>query len=109
MEGYQNMKWRFGVIWVFNFILTMASCHSSKKTSNDFEGMISVTVRDFRNLDGCGFLLEQNDGKFLQPLKLDTAFQHEGMILGITFKTSKTPTICMKGTPIELLTVKSKP
>jgi hypothetical protein len=109
MEGYQNMRRHFRVIWGFAFILALASCHSSRKTTKDFEGMTFVTVRDFRNLDGCGFLLEQNDGKFLQPLNLDTTFQHEGMILGITFKTSKNPTICMKGTPIELLMVRAKP
>lgn len=91
------------------FILTTWSCQSSKKTSNDFEGMTPVTVRDFRTLDGCGFLLEQNDGKFLQPLNLDTAFQYEGMILGITFKTTKNPTVCMKGAPVELLVVRPKP
>lgn len=72
------------------------------------DGMTLVTVRDFRTLDGCGYLLELKDGGFLQPMNLDSTFKREGMVLGITFKTSKTPTICMKGIPIDLLKVNPK-
>lgn len=102
------MKLVFELTCVFAFILISSSCHSSREASDNLEGLTVVTVRDFRNLDGCGFLLEQTDGKFLQPLNLDSAFNHDGMILGITFKTSKNPTSCMKGTPVQLLLVRPK-
>lgn len=109
MESGQNMKLVFRLTWAIAFIMIACSCNPSRKPSSDFDGLTVVTVRDFRSLDGCGFLLEQNDGKFLQPLNMDSAFNHEGMVLGITFKTSKNPTTCMKGIPVELLVVKPKP
>jgi hypothetical protein len=89
-------------------LFAFSSCQSNKLAASEFRGMTIVTVRDFRSLDGCRFLLEQSDGKFLQPTKLDSAYQKEGTILGITFKPSKTPTICMKGMSVDLLTVKPK-
>lgn len=98
----------FNLTWVFVFILISSSCQPSRGTSDNLEGLTVVTVRDFRDLDGCGFLLEQTDGKFLQPLNLDSVFNHDGMILGISFKTSKTPTTCMKGTPVQLIQVRTK-
>ena len=85
----------------------LAGCKSSKESLR-FEGMTMVTVRDFRSLDGCTFLLETEDGRFLQPANLQVAQQKEGLVMGVTYKKTKTPSICMKGEPVELLMVQEK-
>ncbi len=108
MEGGAVMKFHITMFISTVALLALSSCQSNKLTASEFTGMTIVTVRDMRTLDGCGFLLEQSDGKFLQPTKLDSAYQKEGTTLGITFKPTKTPTICMKGMSVDLLTVKPK-
>lgn len=67
---------------------------------------MTVTVRDYRELDGCTFLLETEEGRFLQPNNLDEPLQKEGLKLGVSYKKIKTPSICMKGEPVELLMIK---
>jgi uncharacterized lipoprotein YajG len=107
MERSENLKINKSLVLVTTAAILMAGCKVTQQNQN-FDGMTMVTVRDFRSLDGCTFLLETEDGKHLQPANLKDSFQKEGLVLGVTYKKIKTPSICMKGEPVELLMVKEK-
>ena len=91
---------------LFLLIATVA-CHPKVMQTSEapVPTGIPVVVEDATGLDGCTFLLVLADGKKLQPVNLDSAFQKDGMKLRVTWKTSPGMSICMSGTRVELISV----
>lgn len=86
---------------------TWAGCANSKTaTTNPPPGAIPAKVIDMRELDGCTFLLELEDGRKLQPTTaLPEKFQITGKKVLITYKTTDMMSICMSGQPVTILTI----
>lgn len=95
---------KYSVIFIsFILIILCPGCKETVVNSNDDYTKL-VIVRDQRDLDGCGFLLQQSDSIWLNPVNLDSAFMRDGLSIRIRYKKSDgLMTICMKGESIELL------
>lgn len=108
MEKYKNI---ISVISI-SIILNLVSCTATKnETSNSSSippNAIQATVVDFRELDGCEFLILTSDGKKLQPINLQANFKKNGTQLFITYKVAKGISICMAGEMVELLFVQEQ-
>ncbi|NJM15345.1 MAG: hypothetical protein HC896_08145, partial [Bacteroidales bacterium] len=61
------------------------------------------TVRDFSDLDGCKFLIETDEGKFFNPVKIVPDLKlYDGMRLLFYYREVNVITICMAGQTIEI-------
>lgn len=65
-----------------------------------------VTVIDFRELDGCNFILKTDDGKNLIPENLADSLRKNQLKLWIQYSETNKPNICMSGKTIFLLDVR---
>lgn len=83
------------------------SCKTNQPIDQDLQGMTVVTVTDFSNLDGCTFLLKTTTNEYLEPMNLDDSLKSDGIKIAISFKPSKSASICMKGKPIDIISVKA--
>jgi hypothetical protein len=70
------------------------------------QGYIHVTVKDYRDLDGCQFLLVLENGEKLQPQQMDEKYKVDSIMLYIKYKKIDGMSICMAGTLVELTDVK---
>ena len=71
------------------------------------EGYVSMKVVDYSGLDGCGFLLQQNDSLFFEPLHLDSNMRMNDLKVFVQYKLAKNQMgICMRGKKIEILDIK---
>lgn len=88
-------------------ILAVSSCLGRKQESavKEQPSGTLVQVVDYRELDGCTFLLELENGEKLQPVNLDKQYQVAGKKLYVTWKNYDGMSICMSGKMVELLTV----
>ena len=89
-------------------ITGLVSCHCKQKvsgktvpieTTRDFpaEGYVKATVIHYE-LDGCGYLLQLEDGKKLEPDALPESFRKENTLVWIKYEIRKGATsICMAG------------
>jgi hypothetical protein len=94
-------------IWIMLFFLFNACAAVKNNDSQPIpSGAIEVTVIDYRELDGCTFLLEQQDKKKLQPVNLPAEFQKNGLRLYVNYKNVDGMGICMAGTMVELTFMK---
>jgi len=102
MEKHKNMK----LLSIMITILFLVACTTSKKNSEVISqepaNAIEVTVIDYRELDGCTFMLQLADGKKLQPLNLPEQYMKAGVRLMITYKIVDAMGICMAGQMVEL-------
>ena len=111
MEGKENLSCRkhFHAILLLLIFISCAP-KTSPPESNIPKGAVPVTVIDFRELDGCTFLLQMENGDKLQPENLPADFQKPGLKLFITYKYNDGMGICMAGKMITLIeVVESKP
>lgn len=72
----------------------------------DDNGAISTIaiIRD-RSIDNCGFLVEiivEDEPKLFEPIRLDEAFQVDGLSVNITYRISRRPSNCIIAIPIVL-------
>lgn len=62
------------------------------------QGYSKATVIDFSGLDGCGFLLQLEDGTRLQPENLEPAFEKNSIPVWVKYYPQKNAvSICMAG------------
>jgi hypothetical protein len=83
------------LIFVFSTSCIKQACSSGVK----------ATMKDLSGLDGCGYVLELEDGTQLEPINLETFdFQpKDGQRLRITYDVvTGTGSICMVGDQIEI-------
>jgi hypothetical protein len=92
----------FILFWISLLLLT--GCKTANQTAPVIPepGSVVATVVDMRELDGCTYLLELEDGSKLQPSKLPVAFQKAGLKVRIKYKKIDFMSICMSGTAVEL-------
>ena len=64
--------------------------------------LTAVSVFDYSELDGCGFVFKQTDESFLIPVTMPDSLKHAGLKLKIAFAEKKVNNICMAGKIIEL-------
>lgn len=71
------------------------------------EGYESMTVKDYHELDACGFLLMNDDSVFFEPTKMDPAYFQNNLKVFVKYQLSKNQmSICMRGQKIDLLDIK---
>ena len=89
----------------FLMLLLIISCSGQKQTSSVNPKGTPAKVIDYRELDGCEFLLELGDGTKLQPVNLDSQFKKDKLEVLITWKKYDGVSICMAGEMIELTSI----
>ncbi len=67
-----------------------------------------ATLHNYTGLDGCGWVLEIENGKILEPINLDTfpVQLAEGKDIYITYTLTGGASICMVGDIVEIQTLK---
>lgn len=71
------------------------------------EGYESMTVKDYHELDACGFLLMNDDSVFFEPIQMDPSFFQNNLNVFVKYQLSKNQmSICMRGQKIDLLDIK---
>jgi hypothetical protein len=82
------------------------SCKASLKTEQTKAPVpvdaIKATVTDYRDLDGCEFLLTLKSGSKLQPVALEEQFKKNGLEVWITYVPFDGVGICMAGQMVRL-------
>lgn len=71
------------------------------------EGYVSMTVKDYHELESCGFLLMNSDSVFFEPIQMDPSFYQNNLKVFVKYQLSKNQmSICMRGQKIDLLDIK---
>ena len=99
--------------FLFLFLtLSFLGCNKAiKKMDNEddlsLKKMMIVTVVDYNNLDGCGWLLMKSDSSLFKPNNLNDSLKINGLRVAISFHQLKDQmSTCMAGTIIMLDEVK---
>lgn len=104
-------------LFLFSLILFLGACDTTSKTTNPKAPIdnpsrscfTKAVVKDMRDLDGCQFLLELDNGDKLMPIEVkDKDFKFENnQLVEIGYKEEKDAmTTCMAGTPVTLTCIK---
>ncbi len=96
--------------------LLVASCKTKKESvlQEEAEPVIEVPlgyeamiVKDYHELEACGFLLMNADSIYFEPNLLDPAYFQNNLKVFVKYQDSKNQmSICMKGRKIDLLDIK---
>jgi hypothetical protein len=81
------------------------SCKSTKTMESSLtkEGYSIVTVLDNRNVDGCQFLLADDNNKRYEPINLSDSLKVNGLKIGVKFSFVKGGvSVCMGGPLIKV-------
>lgn len=71
------------------------------------EGYVAMTVKDYHELETCGFLLMNDDSVFFEPHQMDPAFFQNNLKVFVKYQLAKNQmSICMRGQKIDLLDIK---
>lgn len=71
------------------------------------EGYVAMTVKDYHELEACGFLLMNEDSVFFEPIQMNPAFFQNNLKVFVKYQLSKNQmSICMRGQKIDLLDIK---
>jgi hypothetical protein len=66
------------------------------------------TVVDYTGLDGCGFIIELDNGKKLEPVKLPEGFQlYDGQRVSLDYVKLDAVSICMVGETVEVTNIEN--
>lgn len=97
-------------------LLLMGSCKTNKEAivQEDIEPVIEVPagyeamiVKDFHELEACGFILMNADSVYFEPMHLDPTYYQNNLKVFVKYQVSKNQmSICMKGRKIDLLDIK---
>ena len=91
------------------YLALFSACMSSKSSSDeDFSKFTKATVIDYREVSGCGFLLQLEDGHKLQATALPKKFEHDGLLVWIQYTVKNTNTICQAGKVIDLTEIRKR-
>lgn len=71
-------------------------------------GYSAATIFNKTGLDGCGWMLELESGKWLEPVSLPDEFKQVGLKVYLIYKTSKGAGVCMAGERIEIIEIKKQ-
>ena len=67
-------------------------------------GFERVTVVDSRDVYGCDFLLQRDDGSLLRPVNLDEEWKHAGIRLWVRVAALKgIVSVCMRGQSVKII------
>lgn len=87
----------------------LISCSGQKPATPSAQQGTPAKVIDYRELDGCEYLLELRDGTKLQPVNLDSRFKKDKLEVLITWKKFDGVSICMAGIMVELTSITTAP
>jgi len=87
---------------LFSILLAAGSCSPKTTTTPTPAGTVIVTVIDYRELDGCEFLLVMDNQQKLQPDNLPEEFKKDGTQLRVLFKYTDGMSVCMAGKMVSL-------
>ena len=82
------------------FSIYLVACHK-----NDCNGTVEATIKDLKGLDGCGFVIELNNGDYLEPTNLtDFAINiQDGQKVWISYSpNTQMMSICMVGQIVDI-------
>lgn len=85
-------------------LLTAVACHKEKKQYEEFTGIIE----DYRGrLDGCGYLIELDNGHRLEPAANSSGQSLiPGRRIAIRYKDKPAISICMAGETVEIISLR---
>ena len=99
----QIMEARRNLIFFLMLFFLLQGCAARQEQNPELPaGAVKVTVVDYRDLDGCTFLLETDDKQKLQPVNLPAGLQRNGLRLYVVYKKTDGMSICMAGTMVNL-------
>lgn len=97
-------------------IMIAISCKTKKESSIPAEvapvievpaGYVSMTVKDYHELESCGFLLMNDDSVFYEPIQMDPSFYQNNLKVFVKYQLSKNQmSVCMRGQKIDLMDIK---
>ena len=97
-------------------LLLVASCKTKKETIVQEvvdpvievpEGYEAMIVKDYHELEACGFILMNADSVYFEPIQLEPVFFQNNLKVFVKYQISKNQmSICMKGRKIDLLDIK---
>lgn len=87
---------------LFIALITFSACNAP-----EHEGEMLAILHNYTGLDGCGWVLEIDNGKILEPTNLSTfpIQLEEGKSLYITYTLVEGGSICMVGDLVEIQTL----
>lgn len=91
------------------FLMALAllvACKSVQDSGTPPAGYTAATVRDFRGLDGCSFLIVADDSTRFEADNLEAPFQKDGLRIFFTYKNRDAMSICMAGKTIHITDIK---
>lgn len=101
------------LIWMLGLLLTQAAftCEKSDEPEPEPEQYCSTpaTVRNLTGLDGCGFVLELDNGQRLEPAgpEWQNFNKSDGMRVSISYVEEARGSICMVGKTVRLSCIRS--
>ncbi|GAB2943189.1 hypothetical protein GCM10027048_04740 [Hymenobacter coalescens] len=100
------MRRRFLLLFAAIVLALAYSCRNAAETPAP-ECQIPATIRDLRGFDGCGFVLELDNGKRLEPhgALWENYAKHDGERVTISYTADPVPSICMVGAGVRLACV----
>ena len=100
-------------IFTIGILLLVVSCKCTNKVTNEktleennFKNHTVVTVIDYSELSGCGFIFSLNDGAKLIPDNMPDSLRKADLKVRILYKETNLANICMAGKTISLMDVK---
>jgi hypothetical protein len=96
---------------LLGLLLSLAACEQESAA-----GWTEGVYRDYRNLDGCGFLIELekgNDsvpGRFLEPVNAGSygVEAAEGVKVRLKYRLLRSASVCMKGQVAEITALRRR-
>jgi hypothetical protein len=81
-------------------LVLLLSCGGTNKCPKS----IHVKLKNLTGLDGCGWVLQKNDGKYLEPTNLNKfdIELNDGKDLHVEYKSVDGASICMVGEIVEI-------
>jgi hypothetical protein len=96
---------------------SIIACKSTKTTKDNpanankiipKQAKVKATVVNMTGLDGCGYLLELENGEKLIPLNLEEKYFSDKMKVWIAYSITNSPTICMVGKAINIQSIEER-
>ncbi|MCB9034571.1 MAG: hypothetical protein H6553_12090 [Chitinophagales bacterium] len=97
------MKNYFSIL-LFSCVLLFSSCNKAKK---ECPGAKKATLKDFTGFDGCTWIIQLEDGTYLEPKNLDkfNITLEDNKKVWIRYETQMGASICMVGDIVNLLCI----
>jgi|CXWJ01.1.fsa_nt_gi hypothetical protein len=104
-----KLKLKYLLFFVALMIFISGCCTSKRQTTTSIpndEGYEIVTVIDYTELSGCGFIFMVNDSTKLIPQNLPDSLKQNNLKIKIKYKATNKPNICMAGKTIDVIDIK---